>query len=75
MEHGEQNAFHFWRGFYAYHRKHGGVLRVACLRVALVLGMSVEYFLLCTLSVVRRRRDVKLETDRRRLLDRLIQQW
>ena len=37
-----QHEGHFWRGFYAYHRKHGGMVRELVLRLLLIPGISAE---------------------------------
>lgn len=54
---------HFWRGLYAYHRKHGGPLRAAFLWCLLFPGMAAEWSILALLDRVRRGRDEKLRRD------------
>lgn len=62
---------HFWRGFYAYHRKHGGLARELLLRVLLVPGIAAELGVLLLISALRRHTDPRLDDDlascRRRL--------
>ncbi|MBN1867621.1 glycosyltransferase family 2 protein [Candidatus Sumerlaeota bacterium] len=75
LEGGEQDVDRFWRGFYAYHRKHNGAFRAHLLRAALIVGMSVEYSILSMLGFLRGGRCPDLTRDRRRLRRRLGAQW
>jgi GT2 family glycosyltransferase len=65
---------HFWRGFYAYHRKHGGRVRAAVLRVLLPPGMAAEWLILRLLDRARRGRDEVLRRDIAELRERLREQ-
>ena len=58
-----QHEGYFWRGFYAYHRKHGGVGREALLRLLLIPGIAAELGVLGLLRLVRRDADLKLRRD------------
>lgn len=58
-----QHEFHFWRGFYAYHRKHGGIARELALRLLLIPGISAELAVLGLLRLLRRDRDRQLRRD------------
>lgn len=58
-----QHQGYFWRGFYAYHRKHGGVVREQFLRLLLVPGIAAELGVLWFLGIVRRNFDSRLRRD------------
>ena len=60
---GAQDPFHFWRGLYAYHRKHRGRLYELVLRGLLGPGMAAELMVLRCLNAVRRGRDPVLRED------------
>lgn len=74
MPNGAEDVQQFWRGFYAYNRKHVGVLRCAVLRLLLTGGMAAEYLLLSGLRVSRRDRDPRLASDHVSLRARLREQ-
>lgn len=66
-----QHEGHFWRGLYAYHRKHGGAARELLLRLLLIPGMAAELGVLRLLQLARGDSDPQLGRDldllRRRL--------
>jgi GT2 family glycosyltransferase len=74
MPNGKQDIRHFWRSFYAYHRKHDGVLKTGLLRLLLSSGMAAEYLLLTGLRHWRRDADSVLVSDHEELGARLREQ-
>lgn len=58
-----QHEGHFWRGFYAYHRKHGGLARQLMMRLLLVPGIAAELGVLRMLRALRRDEDQQLRRD------------
>lgn len=66
-----RRAQHFWNGFRAYHRKHGGVRRALALDALIPAGLAAEYAILSALDAVRRGRDRRLAADRQLLRERL----
>jgi GT2 family glycosyltransferase len=68
---GGQHAGLFWRGLFAYHRKHSGRVRTAILRGALVVGIAGEWAILSALDLWRGGRDATLAADRVAVLERL----
>ena len=71
---GERVEHHFWNGFHAYHRRHGGVVVDAMLRLLIPCGIAAELGVLWGLTVLRRGRDAQLRADRRQLWSRLREQ-
>jgi N-acetylglucosaminyl-diphospho-decaprenol L-rhamnosyltransferase len=61
----------FWRGLYAYHRKHRGPAYAALIWTLLIPGIAAEWLVLTALHGARRGRDPKLRSDRRELAARL----
>jgi len=74
-----QHEGHFWRGFYAYHRKHGGVMREYLMRLLLIPGIAAELGVLWLLRIVRREIEDQLRRDfdaaRRRLKSQFPRSW
>jgi N-acetylglucosaminyl-diphospho-decaprenol L-rhamnosyltransferase len=74
-----QHEGHFWRGFYAYHRKHGGIVRELVLRLLLVPGITAELGVLWILRLIRRDTDRQLLRDlgsaRSRLRNQFHRAW
>ncbi len=58
-----QHEGYFWRGFYAYHRKHGGIASELMLRLLLVPGIAAELGALWLLRLIRRHADDQLSRD------------
>ncbi len=70
-----QHEGYFWRGFFAYHRKHGGIRRELVLRLLLVPGIAAELGVLWFLRLVRRDADDRLRDDFRVARSRLWNQF
>jgi N-acetylglucosaminyl-diphospho-decaprenol L-rhamnosyltransferase len=66
---------HYWRGLYAYMRKHRGPLYTGLLRALLAAGIAAEYTLLALLGRWRRGCDTRLTRDTAQLRQRLRAQW
>jgi GT2 family glycosyltransferase len=71
---GSQDIGRFWRSFYAYHRKYGGLKKVALIRLLLLIGMAAEYYPLRIKYSVTHQNDVNAQDYLKTLRSRLRQQ-